>query len=400
MKTKGDIQVELLKEIDEICSNNGLNYVLVGLNSLNAYLNHTIRNGNRVTSIAMTQGDIDRFCEIVERDYAPDRYVEGMHNNPRYLGYNFQYGNDNTMDYHVINLDKNIHHGINIKIYPIRKSATLDGEEIVNFTPRLLKEQRLRRFMNKIVKNKRFWYVKDGLILLNGAYSLTGGGKRYFKEVKRNSFIDKWEDIQKYSMVRVGNKQFGTEFLKSAERYDVDGMKLPFPTRTDDYFTEIYNEEFRDKKIKNAPQRKRDIVDTEYCYNEILDETEDILNELRATHEEVIWERKKFTKENETIQNLWRLVKMTDKQIQYIDFFDKNYEKLSSYDMDNPKEYDKLSNKLAPVIKSLRGYAKHGMTFSISPEADELIEKVLIKEEQQELVDEMKKISKKKYFVE
>ena len=88
MKTKSDVQRNLLKEVDEISRQHNLHYVMVGLNSLNAFRNHTISNGPRITAVAMTQGDIDRFCEIVENE-CPDRYIEGMFNNPKYLGYHF-----------------------------------------------------------------------------------------------------------------------------------------------------------------------------------------------------------------------------------------------------------------------------------------------------------------------
>ena len=36
MRTKQDVQLELLQEIDNICSKNGLKYFLIGKNSLNA----------------------------------------------------------------------------------------------------------------------------------------------------------------------------------------------------------------------------------------------------------------------------------------------------------------------------------------------------------------------------
>ena len=36
MKTKQEIQIELLQEIDEICSKNNLKYIFVGINALNA----------------------------------------------------------------------------------------------------------------------------------------------------------------------------------------------------------------------------------------------------------------------------------------------------------------------------------------------------------------------------
>ena len=44
MKSKQDIQLELLQEIDDICSKNDLKYIFVGKNAFNAYVNHTIKN--------------------------------------------------------------------------------------------------------------------------------------------------------------------------------------------------------------------------------------------------------------------------------------------------------------------------------------------------------------------
>ena len=66
MKTEKDIQIELLQEIDNICTQNNLKYTLIGTNGINAFVNHTIKNGPISVSIAMTAGDIGRFCEIVE----------------------------------------------------------------------------------------------------------------------------------------------------------------------------------------------------------------------------------------------------------------------------------------------------------------------------------------------
>ena len=82
MKEKIDIQLEFLSELNEICAKNDLKYILLGKSALNGYQNKTLKNGSRYVSVAMTNGDIERFCEIIERDYSENRYVEGIFNNP------------------------------------------------------------------------------------------------------------------------------------------------------------------------------------------------------------------------------------------------------------------------------------------------------------------------------
>jgi phosphorylcholine metabolism protein LicD len=394
MRTKTDVQLQLLKEVDEICSKNNLHYVMIGLSSLNAHRNHTIKDGPRNTGIAMTQGDIDRFCEIIERDYSENRYIEGIFNNPRYIKYNFAYGDRNTADFHIINIDREKHHGINILIYPIRKSVDNLRYDLI------LKEQKLRKFLNKRVENDKYRYISAGMAVLNGLYTLTGGGKRYYHQFKKLTYIDKWEDIQNHKMVYVGNKNLSSRFFKDVEMHEVDGMSLPFAVDLDGYFTKLYGPAYNEKVINAKTQRVRDIVDTEFSYEEIMGETGDILKEARSIHEEMIMERKKLQNERDTFDNVWRLVKMTNDEIIYTKFFEENLDELKGYDMENPKEFEKLNDLLTPVLRSLKRYTKWGMTYSISPEADKLIEDVMIKNGDKQLVNEMKEISKKEYFVE
>jgi phosphorylcholine metabolism protein LicD len=401
MRTKNDVQIQLLKEIDEICSDNNLHYVLTGINSLNAFRNNTIRDGYRITAVAMTQGDIDRFREIIERDYSENRYIEGMFNNSKYNVYHFSYGDKNTTDFHVTNWNKHKHHGINILIYPIRKVDTIDGKPVKTWKSKIIaKDRKTRNFLNKRVESKRFWYIKDGLIILDAFYSLTGGGKRYYYMLKKNTFIDKWEDIQNYPLVHIGNKNLSSEFFKDVERYEVDGLKLCFPMDIRNYYETIYGEDYETRTLPSKPQRIRDIVDTEFGYEEILDETMDILKEARSIHEEIKVKRNDVKEEKRAVKNVWRLVKMTNRQLVYTKFFEENFDKLNSLDLDNPEEFEELNEQLKKVIYTLKSYSKYGMTFSINPEVDELIEKVLIKNGEEELVEKLKVISEKEFFVE
>lgn len=401
MRTKNDVQLQLLKEIDEICFKNNLHYILHGINSLKAFRHNTIRDGYRITAVAMTQGDIDRFRKIIEKEYSENRYIEGMFNNPKYNVYHFSYGDKNTTDFHVTNVNKHKHHGINILIYPIRKIHISNGKPTKTWKSELIaKDRKTRKFLNKRVESEQFWYMKYGLIILNALYSLTGGGRRYYYMLKKNTFIDKWEDIQNYPLVFLGKKNLSTEFFKEVTRYDVDGLDLCFPKNTDKYFETIYGKEYKTRQLPSKPVRIRDVVDTEISYEEILNETSDILKEARALHEEIKIKRDEDKEEKRVIRNVWRLVEMTDEQLGFIEFFKENFDELSRYDLDNPEEFDELYKILTPVIKSLRKYAKRNMTFSIDLKSDKLIEDVLIRDGEKDLVKKLKKISEQEFFVE
>ena len=400
MKTKQEIQIELLQEIDEICSKNNLKYIFVGVNALNAYLNHTIKNNSRVVSIAMTQGDIDRFCEIVEKSNNKDRYVEGIFNNPDYLPLYVSYGNENTAEFHMIARNKNKHLGICVRIYPIRKSVTLDGERIPTFDKRLSKERKMRVIMNKTIVNKKFFLGKYGLKVWKGAYALTGGGKRYYNKIKKNIYIDKWEDIQNYCKVHIINRNIETKYLKELGTVEFDGIELAIPKDADAFFTEIFGEDFRDRKIKVVNTPMRVILDTEIGYKQIIEENKDLLDEAKATREEVMWQRLKAYKEKVAVDNVWKLVKMTNRQINLKELYGENIDDLLAYDLDDEEQLEEVYEELRPAIGSLKRYSRIGMTFSIDPKTDALIEKVLIKRGNTKLLNKIKKLSKKEYFVE
>ncbi|MDO5831264.1 MAG: hypothetical protein Q4Q14_00370 [Methanobrevibacter sp.] len=401
MKTKQDIQLELLQEIDDICSKNNLNYIIADKRALHAYLNHTFNDDNRMIPVAMTQGDIDRFCQIFENENNEDRYIEGTFNNSNYVPLYVSYGNRNTTDMDVIYRNRNLHWGIRIRIYPIIKFMDKEGNIFRPFNSRLRKEHKLRKFLSKKVENDKLGYMKTGLTVLNGAYSLTGGGSRFYKEVKKNIFIDKWEDIQQYSRVRIVNKYYDTDILKDTEKIEIDGVELSFPKNPEEFFTRAYGEDFREKTMKPKKPGNRRIIDTEIGYEKIINDTEDILREIRSTHEEIILERRKVKAETEATKNVWRLVRMTEKQIEFEDYFnDDKINELLAYDLNDEEQLGIVYKELSPAIIALKRYASFGMTFSINPKTDALIKKVLLIKESDNLVNKIEEISKKEYYAE
>lgn len=400
MKSKQDIQLELLQEIDDICSKNDFKYIFVGKNAFNAYVNHTIKNNNAHVSVAMTLGDINRFCNIIEKQNNPNRYVESMFTNPKYIPLYISYGNENTTDYHMIILNNNLHHGINIRIYPIIKSVTLDDEKIKIMDSKIYKEYKFRKFLNKKIINKKFLPIKIGISLLNNIYNISGFRKKYPDKIFNKIYIDNWDDIQNYSKVRIGKKIINSEYFKELTRYKVDNIELNYPKDTDNYFKQIYGRNIENVNVVLKPERKNAIVDTEIGYKKIINETKDLLDEIRSTHEELVWGRFKVRREKKCVDDVWKLVKMTNSQIKYIDFFEENIDYLLSLDLNDKSQFEEMEIILNPIIKKLQKYANKGMTFSIDEKTDSLIRKFLLLKNNEKLINKIDEINKLKYFVE
>lgn len=398
MKTKTEIQLELLQEIDYICSKNNLNYILFEIDGLNPF--HKTKEKSGLISIAMTQGDIDRFTKIIEDDYNENRYVEGIFNNPRYDSMAISYGNRNTTDIEILEISHNTHYGIQIIIHPINKSAELNGTKIEGWNSRLSKEKKIRKTLNKRVENPKFWYLKTGLSVANGIYSLTGGGKRYYSEIRKNISIDKWDDIAEYSEVSINNIDINSEDLKELKKIEMQNIPL---------FVNEKSEEFFNKKIENRIKNDLNtldtlkgpkIIDTEIGYEEVFDQTKDMLLEAKGTNEEIAWKKVKVKDELKTVQKVWTLVEMTNKQVNFIHHFQESEEDLTKLDLNDKEQFNEVYDELKPVIGELKKYAKMGMTFSIDSKTDRLIEEVLMKKGEEKLLKRIKDLKEKEYFIE
>lgn len=394
MKTKEDIQLKLLQEIDTISSEYNLNYILYGINGINLYNNLPINEAKDI-EIAMTQGDIDRFCNIIEDKYCKNRYVEGIFNNPRINRLHVKYGNKNTTYFKILGLNYEKHYGISISIHPIRKSADLDGKKIQEMTPKLLKEKKIRKYLDTRIESPKLWYVKAVTKTLNGLYGLSGRRFKYYEKIKNNIFIDKWEDIQNYSRVRINKDEINTSYLKEINKVKINNQYLNLPKDTESFFNEINN-----KKVVTSKPKKDIIIDTEVGYEENIEEIKDLIHEARFTKEEFKLGKLKGKKNRNTVKKIWDLVHMTNKEIEYKKYFDENIDELLSIDLEDEEEFKKVYNDIKPVIVTLEKYSKKGMTFSINPKTDELIERVLIKIDNENLINRMKKLKEKEYFIE
>ena len=345
---------------------------------MNAFINHTIKNGPISVSVAMTSGDIERFIDIVEKQDNTNRYVEKINTQKKNNPWHVNYGNENTAYFHIMNLDKSEHHGINVELYPIRGFKINEKAKKAPSKPE--NTNKLNRFLNKFLKSDKKEEVK--------------------KEPADKTYIDRWEDIQNFTVVKIINTKIKAKTLEELDKYEVDSLQLSLPKDSSKFFREIFGAKYRDRKIKPTNIGYRYILNTERGYREIIDESNDLIMEANSLNEEVQMKSAEADDDRVVVNNLWNLVLMTNKQIEFTEYFDENIDRLSAYDLSNEEEFDLVYKELKPAISALQKYAKLGMTFSINPETDELIEKVLLMKGKDKLVDNLKNLQDKEYFIE
>ena len=432
-----------MEEIEAISNENNLHYFLIGANALSAHNYHTINTGSRMVAVAMPSDDIDIFCRIVKKEYKKDRYVEKSTNDKQDPFYHISYGNKNTADFIITNLNTNKQHGIRVRIYPIRKTIidTIDFES----KPSIKSDMKytVAMYLRKHLTNRDAFYVKYGLEFLSYVYHLFVNSYRYlrykysksiikedlfdvfgrdswfidsaiglyrhlyssfdstyyfFKNLKKHPFIETWEDLEKYTNAQIINNEINTEAFDELDKIEVDGIDVYLPGS--EFFIDIFGKNYEDKMVKSKSPRASAILDTENSYQKIIKERRSSIRKIKTIQREIRKTRFEVIDETNAVNNVFNLVKMTDAQIKVQRFFDRRREYLFSLDMDNEEEFIELCDRLTPTINYLRRYSEYNMTFSIDDEADALVKEVLLRIGEDELVNKLIDLSKYKYYIE
>lgn len=420
-----------------------MHYFLIGSNALSAYKDHTIDNGFRMVAVAMPSDDIEIFSNIIKKDYN-ERYIEKSSNEKENPNYYLAYGDKNTAFFSLKDLDFHKEHGIIIRIYPIRKSAVKNQEEVEQ-TAGLLSEMKkdVKKFIKKFMVNKDAFYVRYSIDFLPYAYHLFANTNRYlvnkypksvikeslfnifgrssratdflitlykynysainatfffFKNLRKHPFIEEWKDLENHEVIKIINNEIKTESIDEIDKIEVDGLDLNLPSP--EFFKEVFGENYENKDVKFKPIKPTSILDTETSYKDIIKERKQYINEIKALQREIRKTRFEVVEETIAVNKIFKLVKMTDLEIRYQNFFENNQEELFSLNLENEEEFTELNNLLSPIINNLRRYSEIGMTFSIDDEADSLIKEVMLRNGDEELVEKIEELSKLEYFVE
>lgn len=396
-----------------------------------------------MVAVAMPSEDIEIFTKIVKKEHGKDRYVERNINDMEDSSFFVAYGDKNSTFFVLSNLDIFKPHGIIVRIYPIRKSMISidDSNQPISFYESM--KNSFNSFIRKNLLYRDAFYVRYGLEVNRFVYNLFSNIKNYitarypkaiikerlydvfgrdsyfintligvynqiyssfdftyfyFRNLRKHPFIETWDDLKYHGNVRIINRNLNTELFDGVDKRKVDGIDLNLPGA--DFYEEVYGKNYRNLKIKYKPLKATAVLDTGTGYQKILDERKQNINEIKAIQREIRKTRSEVLEETAAVNRIFKLVKMTDSQIKYQNYFKRHKEHLFSLDMENEEEFMELYQRLLPIINTLRRYSQENMTFSIDEDADLLIQEVLIKIGEEDLVEYLKELSQQEYFIE
>lgn len=88
---------DLLRDLDGICSREGIRYYLCEETALAAYVKGGFFNSCLQASVAMAPKDVLRFIEAVSKEKRPDRITDSMFSNNKYPDFTVRYGDPNSL---------------------------------------------------------------------------------------------------------------------------------------------------------------------------------------------------------------------------------------------------------------------------------------------------------------
>lgn len=416
---------------------------MIGANALSAYNDHTIDTGSRMVAVAMPSDDIEIFSKIVKKEYKKDRFVEKSTNDMADPSFFVAYGDTNTAFFVLSNLDTHKSNGIIVRIYPIRKPVTKveDVEETIGIQESI--RNSINRYIRKHEINSDVFYVRYGLDVLRFARNLFANFKNYlarnyskpllkerlynifgrdswftesiltvyryayasfdftyfyFKNLRKKPFINTWNDLKYHDNAKILNRELNTELFDDIDRIEVDGIDLNLPGS--EFFIEFFGKNYKKRKVKSKPLRPTVVLDTGNSYQKIIKERRKYIDEIKSIQREVRKTRYEVLEETTAVNKIFKIVKMTDAQIRYQRYFERNRQHLFSLDIEDEEDFRELYHRLLPIINNLRRYSEENMTFSIDDEADSLIQNVLLKIGEDGLVYKLKELSEQEYFIE
>ena len=117
-----DVQIvclEILKEIDRICKQNGILYWMEGGSMLGAVRHHGFIPWDDDLDIAMFRDDYNRFLEIASKELKENYFLQTHQTDPEYPLFYAKVRKNNTFIDERSYQDLNIHKGIFVDIFPV-----------------------------------------------------------------------------------------------------------------------------------------------------------------------------------------------------------------------------------------------------------------------------------------
>ena len=258
-------QLELLRELDEFCKQNNINYILSNETLLYGYKLNTFSGKLIPSTVMMLPEDAYKFIKTFNKSRVGNRSLDYILNNPDYSDYSICYCDNNTFVLNWLN-SKVKNKCMHIKIEILKRKPTS------SFQYNLLKfMKKIKKIHDKSkTKNKRSFkkYIACFLFDLFG--------KERFSRVMFNLYIkaSKKNSNNKYYITKkIKNKNkniyFDNSYFNNLTKINVCGYEFNAPSNIKDFLFNIFGKQlYNDLRILNTNLDLMKIYECDMSYDE------------------------------------------------------------------------------------------------------------------------------------
>lgn len=404
MLTRREIQLDLLRKLNELCEKANVNYVLHGQAAFLAYRNEPIDDLNSL-EVMMCQGDAEKIVELLDDDKF---YFEDFRSNPKFDKHFMIFGYKNSLDLKVrdLNFMKTRH----IQNHCIRINIRFIEHPVATGMAKSLRLKRLIwKFRNLNITTEYLWYFNYIKKILNIIYKIIGEEnaiKRRYELKKKHFSIWTWDEIKNYPIVKIsGISGVKSKLFDDIITKELDGVQSFIFNDFKQYGFYFYGNNWEKKTWKSVKGYSSSLISwQDYINDPDVKKSLDVIQkhyEYTYAKSSNLQENKYlkkikgivFPKSNEMynnkliILNMRKNVKQSGSIIHTRENFIKQKEELIW--LYNNKNYDELEIRLKPLIQSMQNGIHIGYSYSVDSEIDELLDSYLRDIGRNELADKI-----------
>lgn len=241
MNKKQKVILSLLKEIDEICRQNKIEYYLSPRLTLCAVEDKPFPKNPMFGVVLMKTADMERFRKAVDEDPREKRALESMKSHKWFSGFYLRYTNTDTLCLNLDNTRDYAFPGIGVSIFPLRTpvgrasaNRSLSRDENawtelchINYAERNFKSRvnrtimRLQCMING--RQRQAAHLYDRFVR---AYQQPGADKYILKRRKQTTV-------------------FPADIFANSKRVTLEGVELQIPEKAEEYLTISYGNNYK-----------------------------------------------------------------------------------------------------------------------------------------------------------
>ncbi|MBE6511748.1 MAG: hypothetical protein E7Z75_01165 [Methanobrevibacter olleyae] len=386
MQTRKDIQLDLLRKLNELSEEANVSYALHKQAAILAYKNESI-NEMESLDVIMCQGDAEKIADILNDDAY---YFEDFRSNPKFDKNMMMFGFKNSLDFKLI--DMNFQTDRHIDNHCIRINIHFINHQIPKGQGKKLKsQQRLWNLRYLKLINNKFWKCKLHQKILNIICFFIGNERANrirYENKKRNYAIDTWTNIKKYPFVRVSGRKFNSDIFEKLISKELDGVPTFILEDFEPFIFNFYGKNWKEKEWKLNNGYKSSIISWEEFSNDF--KLRESLEIIQRCDELNYIKRMEMEEYKKTSTNLKRQIIQSENVVKIRkDMLNKKEKIIDLYKIEDERN---LKIELDPLIKSLKKSMELGYTYSVDEDIDNILYDYLGKNQEIELLNNIKKL--------